>query len=52
MATDVLVEPLSKLVFEEAVTHMIDDGNTVDVIYLDFAKVFESVLCLGEVFVR
>ncbi len=32
------------LVFEEAVTRMIDEGHTVDVIYLDFAKAFESVI--------
>ncbi len=31
------------LVFEEAVTRMMDEGNTVDVIYLDFAKAFDSV---------
>ncbi len=31
------------MVFEEAVTHMIDEGHTVDVVYLDFAKVFDSV---------
>ncbi len=31
------------LVFEEAVTSMMDEGHTVDVIYLDFAKAFDSV---------
>ncbi len=31
------------LVFEEAVTRMMDEGHTVDVIYLDFAKAFDSV---------
>ncbi len=31
------------LVFEEAVTSMIDEGDTVDLIYLDFAKSFDSV---------
>ncbi len=31
------------LVFEEEVTRMIDEGQTVDVIYLDFAKAFDSV---------
>ncbi len=31
------------LVFEEAVTRMIDKSHTVDVIYLDFAKAFVSV---------
>ncbi len=31
------------LVFEEAVTRMIDEGHTVDVIYLDFSKAFDSV---------
>ncbi len=31
------------LVFEEAVTRIIDEGHTVDVIYLDFAKAFDSV---------
>ncbi len=30
------------LVFEEAVTRMMDEGHTVDVIYLDFAKAFDS----------
>ncbi len=30
------------MVFEEAVTRMIDEGHTVDVIYIDFAKVFDS----------
>ncbi len=32
----------SLLVFEEAVTRMMDEGHTVDVIYLDFAKAFDS----------
>ncbi len=31
------------LVFEKAVTRMMDEGLTVDVIYLDFAKAFDSV---------
>ncbi len=31
------------LVFEEVVTRMTDEGHTVDVIYLDFAKTFDSV---------
>ncbi len=31
------------LAFEEAVTRMIDESHTVDVIYLDFAKAFDSV---------
>ncbi len=30
-------------VFEEAVPRMKDEGHTVDVIYLDFAKAFDSV---------
>ncbi len=32
------------LVFEEAVTRMVDEGHTVDVIYRDFAKAFDSVM--------
>ncbi len=31
------------LIFDEAVTRMMDEGHTVDVIYLDFAKAFDSV---------
>ncbi len=31
------------LVLEEAVTRMMDEGRTVDVIYLDFAEAFDSV---------
>ncbi len=31
------------MVFEEAVTCIIDEGHRVDVVYLDFAKVFDSV---------
>ncbi len=31
------------LVFEEAVTRMMDGSHTVDVVYLDFAKAFHSV---------
>ncbi len=31
------------LVLLEAVTRMMDDGHTVDVIYFDFAKAFDSV---------
>ncbi len=31
------------LVFEVAVTCMMDDGHTVDVTYLDFAEAFDSV---------
>ncbi len=31
------------LVFEETVMRMMDEGRTVDVIYLDFAKAFDSV---------
>ncbi len=31
------------LVFEEAVTRMMDEGHTVDVIYLGFAKAFDFV---------
>ncbi len=31
------------LVFEEAVMRMMDEGRTVDVIYLDFAMAFDSV---------
>ena len=31
------------LVFLDKVTRCIDDGNTVDAIYLDFAKAFDKV---------
>ncbi len=31
------------LAFEEAVTRMMDEGHTVFLIYLDFAKAFDSV---------
>ncbi len=31
------------LIFEEAVTRMMDEGHTADVIYLDFAEAFDSV---------
>ncbi len=51
------------LVSEEAVTSMMDEGHTVDVIFLDFAKAFDSVnhrfllakmksFSLGDDFVR
>ncbi len=51
------------LVFEGAVTRLIDEGHTVDIIYLHFAKVFDSVnhrfllakmksFCFGDVVVR
>ncbi len=30
-------------VFEEAVMRMMDEGHTVDVIYLNFVKVFDSL---------
>ncbi len=55
---------ISKLLaFEEAVTRMMDEGYTVDEIYLDFAKDFDSVkhrfllskiksFGLGDIFVR
>lgn len=31
------------LVFMEEITHSLDEGNSVDVIYLDFAKAFDKV---------
>ncbi len=31
------------LVFEEAVTRMMNEGRAVDVIYLDFGKAFDNV---------
>ncbi len=44
------------LVFEEVVPRMMDEGHTVDVTYLDFAKAFDSVNHrfggLGDVVVR
>ncbi len=39
------------LVFEKAVTRMMNDGYTVDVIYLDFAGAFlfrQSQISFGE----
>ncbi len=36
------VSPICK-VFEEAATRTRDEGHTVDVVYLDFAKAFDSV---------
>ncbi len=35
--------PHNLLVFQEAVMRMMDDGYTVDVIYFDFAKAFDSI---------
>ncbi len=35
--------PHNLLVFQEAVARMMDDGHTVVVIYLDFAKAFDSI---------
>ncbi len=51
------------LVFQEAVTRMMDEDYTIDVIYLDFAKAFDPVkhgfllskiksFGLGDAFVR
>ncbi len=35
--------PSNLLAFEEAVTHMMGEGHTVDVMYLDVAKATDSV---------
>ncbi len=35
--------PSNLLVFEEAVTPIMDESHTVDVIYFDLAKTFDSV---------
>ncbi len=32
------------LILEETVTGLMDDGNTADVVYLDFAKTFDLVI--------
>ncbi len=34
---------LNLLMLEETITRFMDDGNTADVVYMDFAKVFDSV---------
>ncbi len=36
------------LVFEEVVTHVMDEGHTADVIYLDFAKAFQPQISFDE----
>ncbi len=31
------------LMIEETIARLMDDGNTADVVYLDFAKAFDSI---------
>jgi len=34
---------LTNLIFYDHVTRMVDEGSAVDIVYLDFSKVFDTV---------